>query len=170
MRRIILSAAACLVLSPICGRVEAASPLDGKTFIIEMSSSQSASGYSAYLLLPLGRAIERAGLKPVKLPGPGADVVFNVVTHSDVGQWMETSDGRQWLYTMTITTGISPEAYFIPFEGTPQFGVAVTLITPNSDREDELACLIGLATREAIARYRPKGLIRLSGQACLRRP
>lgn len=169
MRRIILSAAACLALSPICDRALAASPLDGKTFIIQISSTQNDSGYSAYLLPPLGREIAKAGLKPVK-PGPGADVVFNIVTDSDVGQWVETASGREWLYTVTITTGISPEDYVIPFEGTPQFGVAVTLITPDSDREDEFACLIGLATREAIARYRPKGLIKLSGQSCLRRP
>ena len=134
-----------------------------------MSSSQSASSYAAYLIPPLAREIEKAGLKPVK-PGPGADVVFNIVTHSDVGQWMETASGREWLYTLTITTGISPESYVIPFEGTPQFGVAVSLITPNADREDELACLIGLATREAIARYRPAGMIKLSGQSCLRKP
>lgn len=169
MRRILLSAAICLSLGLIAWPVEAASPLDGKTFIIEMSSSQSSSGYGAYLLPPLARAIEQAGLKPAKA-GPGADVVFNIVTHSDVGQWMETERGREWLYTQTITTGISPESYVIPFEGTPQFGVAVSLITPNSDREDELACLIELATREAIARYRPKGIIKLSGQSCLRKP
>jgi len=169
MRRILVSAAACLSLSVIARPVEAASPLDGKTYIIEVSSSQSASGYAAYLLPPMVRAIEQAGLRPVK-PGPGADIVFNIVTHSDVGQWMDTPKGREWLYTVTITTGISPESYVIPFEGTPQFGVAVSLITPNGDREDELACLIELATREAIARYKPKGLIKLSGQACLRKP
>ena len=97
-------------------------------------------------------------------------MVFNIVTHSNVGQWMETASGREWLYTLTITTGISPESYVIPFESTPQSGVAVSLITPNADREDELACLIGLATREAIARYRPAGMIKLSGQSCLRKP
>jgi hypothetical protein len=169
MRQILFAAAMCLSLGLIAQPVEAASPLDGKTFIIEVSSSQSASGYSAYLLPPMMRAIEKARLKPAKA-GPGADVVFNIVTHSDVGQWMETEHGREWLYTQTITTGISPESYVIPFEGTPQFGVAVSLITPNSDREDELACLIELATREAIARYRPKGIIKLSGQSCLRKP
>lgn len=146
----------------------AGSALDGKTYIIEMSSSQSASGYMAYLLPPLASEIERAGLKAKR--GPGADVVFNIVTYSDVGQWMDRGEGREWLYTVTITTGVSPESYTIPFEGTPQFGVAVSLITPNGDREDELACLIRLATREAIARYRPEGLIRLSGQSCLRKP
>jgi hypothetical protein len=169
MRRLLVSAAACLSLGVIACSAGAASPLDGKTYIIEISSSQSASGYAAYLIPPLAREIAKAGLRPVK-PGPGADVVFNIVTHSDIGRWMETKTGREWLYTVTITTGISPESYVIPFEGTPQFGVAVTLTTPNSDREDELACLIGLATREAIARYRPTGIVALSGQSCLRRP
>jgi hypothetical protein len=145
----------------------ARSPLDGKTYIIEMSSSQGASGYADYLVPPLARAIAAAGLKPKG--GPGADVVFNLVTASDVGKWVETKAGRQWLYTVTITVGISAESYVIPFEGTPQFGVAARLVTPDSDREDELRCLIGLATREAIARYRPHGLVQISGQSCLRR-
>lgn len=164
MRRVIVFAA--LLVSPVLALSGPA--LNGKTYIIEMSSSQSASGYMAYLLPPLVSEIERAGLKAKR--GPGADVVFNVVTHSDVGQWMDQGQGREWLYTVTITTGISPESYSIPFEGTPQFGVAVSLVTPNGDREDELACLIRLATREAIARYRPSGMVKLSGQSCLRQP
>lgn len=161
-------AAVCFTLLSTVEVASAASALDGKTYIIEMSSSQSASGYMAYLLPPLVSEIERASLTAKR--GPGADVVFNVVTHSDVGQWIDTGKGREWLYTVTITTGISPESYVIPFEGTPQFGVAVSLVTPNGDREDELACLIRLATRQAIARYRPKGIVRLSGQSCLRKP
>lgn len=168
MRRPVSIAAACFVAIFGACTAQAASPLDGKTYVIEMSSSQSKSGYGDYLLPPLMRAIEKAGLTPWK-PGPGADVVFNIVTHSDVGQWMETAKGREWLYTQTITVGVSPESYVIPFEGTPQFGVAASLITPNSDREDELACLIGLAAREAIARYKPKGIIKVSGQSCLRK-
>jgi hypothetical protein len=115
------------------------------------------------------RVLDKSTLTPAKM-GTSPDVIFNVVTHSDVGRWMETAKGREWLYTVTITIGISPESYVIPFEGTPQFGVAAGLVTPNGDREDELACMIEFATREAIARYQPKGLIKLSGQSCLRKP
>jgi len=168
MRRTFLFAAFMFFPLLMLDVASAGSALDGKTYIVEMSSSQSSSGYMHYLLPPLVSEIERAGLKAKR--GPGADVVFNVVTHSDVGQWMGKGQDREWLYTVTITTGISPESYTIPFEGTPQFGVAVSLVTPNGDREDELACLIRLATREAIARYRPKGLLKLSGQSCLRKP
>lgn len=168
MRRTFLSAAACIAL--ITCPAQAASPLDGKSYMIEMSSSQSKSGYGDYLLPPLTRVLDKSSLKPWKKLGPGADVIFNIVTHSDVGQWMETSKGRAWLYTQTITIGISPEAYVIPNDGTPKFGVAATLITPNSDREDELACLITLSAREAIARYKPSGIVKISGQSCLRKP
>ena len=166
MRRLVSIAAACFVAST----AQAASPLDGKTYVVEMSSSQSSSGYADYLLPPLLRVLENSALKPWKKLGPGADVVFNVVTHSDVGQWKQTAKGREWLYTQTITVGVSPESYSIPYEGTPRFGVAATLITPNSDREDELACLIELSSRQAIARYKPSGIIEISGQSCLRKP
>jgi hypothetical protein len=166
MRRLVFIAAACLAA---CA-AQAASPLDGKTYMIEMSSSQSKSGYGDYLLPPLTRVLDNSRLRPWEKLGPGADVIFNIVTHSDVGQWIKTSKGREWLYTQTITIGISPESYTIPFEGTPQFGVAATLVTPNSDREDELTCLIRLAAREAIARYKPRGIVKVSGQSCLRKP
>jgi hypothetical protein len=144
-----------------------AGALKAKTYIIEMTSSQVASGYANYLVPPLAKVFDNAGLKAMR--GPGADIVVNLITHSDVGQWMTTSKGKEWLYTVTITAGISAESYVIPTDGTPQFASAVSLVTPNGDREDELACLIRLAARNAIEHYRPKGRYKASGQQCLRR-
>lgn len=144
-----------------------AGSLDGKTFIIEMSSSQYASGYAEYLVPPLAKVLARSRMKPMK--GPGADVAINIVTHSDGGQWVGEGEGRQWLYTVSITVGISPGDYGIPVDGTPKFGVRASLVTPDGDREDELACLIGLAAEQAIDRYRLEGLIEIDGAACLRK-
>ena len=39
-----------LVFAAACAGTAAAGPLDGKAYIIELSSSQDASGYGAYLL------------------------------------------------------------------------------------------------------------------------
>ena len=97
----------------------AADPLTGKSYIVEMSSSQSASGYGDYLLPPLLAELGRSDLKPWKTLGPGADVVVNVMTASDVGRWVGTGDSRVWTYTISATVGISPETYVIPYEGTP---------------------------------------------------
>lgn len=151
----------------IGGSAAHAGNLPGKTYIIQMSSSQMDSGYARYLVPPLAKAFDNAGF--VAKRGPGADFVVNLVTGSDVGQWMNTSRGREWMYTVKVTVGISPEAYEIPYEGTPQFGAELSLTTPNGDREDEFACLIALAARTAIDHYRPKGLYKASGQQCLRR-
>jgi hypothetical protein len=82
---------------------------------------------------------------------------------------MATANGKEWMYTVKITVGISPEDYDIPYEGTPKFGAEVSLVTPNGDREDELACLITLAAKTAIAQYRPQGIYKASGQQCLRK-
>lgn len=158
-------ARAIVVLSILASTV-LAGPLDGKKYIIQMSSSQVSSGYANYLVPPLASVFNDAGFRAMR--GPGADIVVNIITHSDVGQWMTTPKGRKWLYTVTITVGISPENYDIPYEGTPKFGVAAALVTPNGDREDELACLIGLAARNAIEKYKAAGLIKVSGQSCLR--
>jgi hypothetical protein len=144
----------------------AAGPLSGQSYIIEMSSSQSASGYGDYLLTPLIKVMEASGLVPHRVLGPGADIVVNVVTDSDVGAWM--GDPRVWTYTISATVGLSPESYAMPYDGTPAFGVRAVLQTPNPDRMDEMDCLISLAARTAIANYRATGILKTNGQSCLR--
>lgn len=141
-----------------------AETLAGRTYIVELSSSQSASGYGEYLLPPLLKALARSPMKPAK--GPEADVVVNIVTGSDVGQWVGTGAAREWLYTISVTIGISPAETVLPPDGTPVFGARAELRTPNPDRADEMACLIGLATRTAWQNYRPEGLVRVDGSAC----
>ena len=156
-----------LACSPAGSDAPLAGPLDGKSYIIEMSSSQAASGFEAYLLPPLFAAMEKSGLRAQN--GPGADVVVNIQTGSDVGKWIGTGENRQWIYTRFVTVGLSPEDFPIPHDGTPAFGVKAQLRTPNPDREDELSCLIGLAARTALASYRPTGLDVVEGAACARK-
>lgn len=158
-----------LAIAATCGLAAPAQagPLDGKTYIIEISSSQSSSGYAEYLLPPLLAELARSKMRPAK--GPGADVVVNIVTESDVGQWMGSGEDRAWIYTVQITIGISPESYVIPLDGTPVFGIRARLLTPNPDREDELNCLTRLAARTAIRNYQPEGIFTTDGSSCLRR-
>lgn len=146
-----------------------AGPLTGKTYIVELSSAQSASGYGDYLLPPLLKALAASDLKPWKTLGPGADVVVNVLTDSDVGRWVGTGDAKAWIYTISATVGLSPESHAIPIEGTPAFGVKAVLETPNPDREDEMACLIDMATRTALRDWKPEGMEQVDGSSCLRR-
>lgn len=164
MRRSAVIVAAALALAGPAG----AGPLDGKRYMVELSSTQYDSGYGNYLLPPLQKELGRSRLKPAKGPGEDA-MIFNIVTESDVGRWVGSGDGRQWIYTIAVTIGISPEAYVIPWEGTPAFGVRAQLETPNSDRQDEWDCLIGLAARTAIANYKPKGLLQTDGSSCARK-
>lgn len=145
----------------------AAGPLQGKSYIIQLSSSQSSSGYGAYLLPPLASVMRRSGLRAAN--GPGADLVINLETDSDVGQWMRDGGQRVWLYSISVTVGISPEFYEIPYEGTPAFGITARLKTPNPDRQDEMDCLIRLAARTALANYRSKGVFPVDGSSCLRK-
>lgn len=162
MRRGYIAAA----LAALCAPGAEAGPLDGKSYIIELSSSQYASGYGDYLVPPLARAMAASGLRARK--GPGADVVVNVVVNSDIGAWRDFRGQREWIYEVAVTVGLSPESYVIPFDGTPVFGVTALLETPNADREDELDCLITLAARTALANYRAEGHLRTDGSSCLR--
>lgn len=154
-------------LLPLLARPADAGPLDGKSYIIELQSGSYDSGLAQYLVPPLMRGLRGSGMR--SQGGPGADVVVNVVTGSDVGQWVGKGENRVWLYTISALVGISPESYAIPYEGTPQYGVRASLMTPNPDREDEMACLITLATRTAVANYRPRGILTADGSACARR-
>lgn len=162
-----LAAALIATLAAALAGPAAAGPLDGKRYIIELTSSQRSSGYDEFLVVPLDRALRRAGLRPAN--GPGADVVVNAVPTSDTGRWAGTGAARAWIYRLEVTVGISPEAHVLPPDGTPLFGVRATLNTPNPDRPDELACLVGLAALTAVANWRPRGLLRTDGQSCLRR-
>ena len=144
-----------------------ADPLTGKSYIIQLSSTQYSSGYGQYLMPPLASVMRHSGLRAQG--GPGADLVVNIETGSDVGRWVGDGTGRVWIYTISATVGISPEAYTIPYDGTPAFGITATLETPNPDRQDEMDCLIKLAADTALANYRPKGIFPVDGSACLRR-
>lgn len=159
---------ACLAAAFIgLSTAAAADPLAGKSYIIQLSSTQYSSGYGRYLVPPLAAVMGKSGLKATN--GPGADLVVNVVTDSDVGRWVKDGTRKVWLYTISATVGISPEAYEIPHQGTPAFGITARLQTPNPDRQDEMDCLIRLAARTALANYRPTGVFPVDGQSCLRK-
>jgi hypothetical protein len=156
-----------VLLAALAATPAAAGPLDGKSYMIELSSSQHGSGYGNYLVPPLAAALARSGMKPARKPP--ADLIVNIVTASDVGRWIGTGADRVWIYEVAITVGISPEARVIPPDGTPAFGLRARLLTPNPDREDELDCLIRLAARTAVANYRPAGMLETDGSTCLQR-
>jgi len=158
--------AVILILTLLLPTSAAADPLTGKSYIIQLSSTQYSSGYGNYLLPPLAEVMATSGLTARN--GPGADVVVNVVTGSDVGQWVGEGDDRVWLYTISAMVGISPEAQEIPFDGTPAFGIRATLHTPNPDRQDEMDCLIALAARTALKNYRAAGIFNTDGSSCAR--
>ena len=139
----------------------------GKKYIIQLSSSQYASGYGKYLLPPLVAALKTSGLRDAN--GPGADVAVSVATDSDVGRWVGSGAGKVWTYTISATVGISPEAYMFPDDDTPAFGIKAVLQTPNSDSEPEMDCLIKLAAQTALQNYRPTGIFQTDGSACASR-
>jgi len=141
-------------------------PMAGKTYAIELTTSQWVSGYGGDLVPPLVEALRREGLSVTEAPDP--DFLVNIRTEADVGQWVQQGGDQNWIYTVEVMVGLSPGAYVIPPDGTPAFGMRARLRTPDRDREDELACLIRLAARTAVARYQPEGQGVVDGQRCLR--
>ena len=163
--------AAALVLAAataVAGAGRADGVPKGATYIIQLTSSQYSSGLGEYLVPPLSRALERAGLR--SRGGPGADLVATVESASDVGAWYPGRDGREWLYTRTVTVGLSPADADVEPEGRlqPWFAVGARIRTPDEDRVDELECLIALAVRVAVVRYRERGSVLVDGGGCAR--
>lgn len=160
-----LSAAAAAFLA--LASVAHAGPLDGQRYIIELSSSQYDSGYGAYLVPPLAAVMAGSGMRAAN--GPGADIVVNVLTQSDTGNWVGKGEDREWLYEFAVTVGLSPESFVLDVAGTPAFGMTAVVMTPNADSDALLDCMIRLAARTALANYRPEGHLRTDGSDCLRR-
>lgn len=140
-----------------------------ESFIIQLTSSQYASGLGDYLVPPLLRAFRKTGMR--YLGGPGAAFAATVESRSDVGKWYGSGEERQWLYEREVTVGLSPAGVDIEPGGrlSPSFAVTARLITPDEDRVDELECLIALATREVSLRYRPAGHVTIDGKGCARK-
>lgn len=140
----------------------------GESYIIQLTSSQYASGLGDTLVPPLDKALRRTGMRYEG--GPTAKFAATVQTESDVGSWHGTGDAKVWLYQRSITVGLSPADVDIEPEGklSPHFSVTVRMLTPDADRVDELNCLIALATRELSARYTPRGHVLVNGSGCAR--
>lgn len=155
------------VVSPAMAQTSPAFPT-GRTYIIELSSSQGSSGLGNYLVPPLTKAFNAAGMR--YRGDAGADFAATVQNDYDVGKWHAGAGGRRWLYTRTVTVGLSPAAADISTGNrfSPHFAVSARILTPDADRVDELNCLIALATRELAARYKPKGRVAVDGGSCLR--
>jgi hypothetical protein len=145
----------------------------GETYVIQLRSTQASSGFAEYYIPSLKQALDASGL--IYRPDDTAAYTATVETGSDVGKWygkgQGNADTRTWLHTRFVTVGLSPKHIDVePVGGKikPAFAVKVNLLTPDSDRVDELRCLVGLAVRELQTRYRPKGLVTVSGQSCSR--
>ncbi len=140
----------------------------GGSYIIQLTSSQYASGLGEYLVPPLDKAFRRTGMRYEG--GPKAQFAATVQTESDVGSWHGTGDARVWLYERSVTVGLSPADVDIEPEGklSPSFSVTVRMLTPDADRVDEMNCLIALATGELSARYKPRGHVLVNGSGCAR--
>ena len=168
-----LSAILCMALAlPALAQQSPDFPRNGK-LIIQLTSSQFASGFGEYLVPPLLEAFQKTGM--VYAYDSDADFAATIETGADVGKWYEADEAADvaevWLYERFVTVGLSPAEMDIERHGklAPSFSVSVRLLTPDQDRVDELNCLITLATRELAARYRVKGHVLVDGRRCARK-
>ncbi|WP_433990194.1 hypothetical protein SuNHUV7_15460 (plasmid) [Pseudoseohaeicola sp. NH-UV-7] len=168
-----LSAFICMALAlPALAQQSPDFPRNGK-LIIQLTSSQFASGFGEYLVPPLVDAFQKTGM--VYAYDFEADFAATVETGADVGKWYEADEtadvAEVWLYERFVTVGLSPAEMDIEPHGklAPSFSITVKLVTPDQDRVDELNCLIALATRELAARYKAKGHVLVDGSSCARK-
>lgn len=148
-----------------------AGALAGKSYIVEMTNAQIASGFANDLVPPLVSALNTTGLKQKGGTGVGSDYVISISHDYDAGKWYGKGEHQAWLHTRIITVGITP-ANGDPWpqgKHSPAFGVSAELQTPDVDRVDELDCMIRGAVMEAAAKYQTSGRLRIYAAKCLRK-
>ncbi|MFN0115652.1 MAG: hypothetical protein ACKVPY_13340 [Paracoccaceae bacterium] len=163
-----MRAAALVALLTLPAAAEAGGLPKGATYIIQLTGSQYASGLGEYIVPPFARALSRTGMKSKVA---GADFAATLQSESDVGAWYDVQGEEVWLYTLTVTAGLTPAEIDVEPEGvvSPWFSVSARILTEDADRLDEFNCLVALATQELAKRYRPKGQVLIDGRFCNRK-
>ena len=155
--------AAALLAIPVAPAAAEGAP-KGRSYVVMMTQSQISSGLARHLVPPLVDALDRAGLKNAK--GPTAEWVVSVETSADQGAWLGTGESRRWRHQGTVSVTFAPNEGFPRKPETATFSVDAKIVTANPDRPEEYRCLVDLAVRTALSRWRESGRIEVRGAEC----
>ena len=158
-------AAATVSLGPAGATAADGAPV-GRSYVVMMTQPQIASGTARHLVPPLVDALDRAGLKNAK--GPTAEWVVSLEKSADDGTWLGSGESRRWRHTATVSVAFAPNRGFPRAPDVPTFTVDARVVTADPDRPDEFRCLVDLAVKTAMSRWRPAGRIEVRGTECER--
>ena len=136
----------------------------GRSYVVMMTQPQIASGLARHLVPPLTDALDRAGM--VNAKGPTAEWVVSVDGEADNGTWLGAGESRRWRHQRTVSVAFAPNQGFPRKPDVTTFTVAAKVVTADPDRVDEFRCLVDLAVKTAIARWRKSGRIEVHGVDC----
>ena len=166
-RGLALLALAAAVLGPAFADPTMAEPAPtGRGYVVMMTRPQIDSGLVRHLLPPLTDALDRAGM--VNAKGPSAEWVVSVESASDDGSWLGTGESRRWRHRRTVSLTFARNEGFPRRPDTATFTVEAHDVTADPDRPDEYRCLVDLAVRTALSRWRASGRIEVRGVECER--
>lgn len=136
----------------------------GRGYVVMMTQSQISSGLARHLVPPMVDALDRAGMTNAK--GPSAEWVVSVESSADHGAWLGSGESRRWRYKRTVSVTFAPNEGFPRKAETATFTVDARVVTANEDRPDEFRCLVDLAVKTAMARWKTSGRVAVDGVAC----
>jgi hypothetical protein len=136
----------------------------GRSYVVMMTQSQISSGLARHLVPPMVEALDRAGMTNAQ--GPSAEWVVSVDDGSDHGVWLGSGESRRWRYTRTVSVTFAPNRGFPRKADTPTFTVDARVVTADADRVNEFRCLLDLAVKTAMTRWKASGRVAVAGVAC----
>jgi hypothetical protein len=160
-----IAAAVAFLATPIAALAAEAAP-KGRSYVVMMTQAQISSGLARHLVPPLTAALDRAGMTNAK--GPTAEWVVSVETSTDNGAWLGVGESRRWRHQGTVSVTFAPNEGFPRKPETTTFTVDAKIVTADPDRPDEYRCLVDLAVRTALAKWRRSGRIEVRGVDCER--
>lgn len=165
-RRILALVAALIgsqLFPAVHGKAAEAGPR-GRSYVVMMTGSQISSGLARHLVPPLVDALDRAGMTNAK--GPSAEWVVSVESSADHGAWLGSGESRRWRHKRTVSVTFAPNEGFPRKAETSTFTVDARVVTADTDRADEFRCLVDLAVKTAMARWKASGHVAVDGIAC----
>jgi hypothetical protein len=152
-----------LVLSTSPGGAAEGGP-KGRSYVVMMTQTQISSGLARHLVPPMVDALDRAGMTNAK--GPGAEWVVSVESSADHGAWLGSGESRRWRHVRTVSVTFAPNEGFPRKAETSTFTVDARVVTADPDRTDEFRCLVDLAVKTAMTRWKKSGRVAVQGVAC----
>jgi hypothetical protein len=139
----------------------------GRTYLIQLEPGQADAPQAESVVEALRSGLDRHGL--VYDLSDRAELIATYNIEVDQGRWIGKGAARRFVYTGTLTIGLSPAGHpAVPLSRRPAFGVRVSASSPEPAHVADVGCMARLGVAALAAGYRLSGRVDLDGSSCAR--